>query len=447
MNDAADPAEPPGVCRRDVVLVIGPPRAGVTSLVQALRHRMPGHSFAEDHEIGTEAAPTAVLLVVSAVAPLTESDCALADLATAVTDVVIAVVTKVDDHRNWRGVLEADRERLGAGVPRLRDIPWTGAAAAPRLGEPYVDGVVELLERQLCHPRLASRNSLRAWESRLCAELSKRDALHRSREELVRQRNRSRSDGVVELRSRIQQTRVALLHTARQRCMSTRTELLRLAATTTGRGSDDFVGCARRRCGDVVAEVDEQIGARISALASELGLTTPARRMLLAPVAAAAEPPVRARRLETQLMVVLGAGFGLGVALVVSRLFAGFASGPSVAGAAAAFGLAVTVWVVRVRGLLHDRAVFDRWTDEVVTTCRHALEERVVVTLLAAEAGLVSAHLARIDGENSATCARIAEIDAELRERRRAESLQQQLEAVRTALATAKSSETLVTGR
>ncbi|MGB2922053.1 MAG: hypothetical protein WA944_18130 [Mycobacterium sp.] len=446
MSDPADPAEPPGVCRRDVVLVTGPPRAGATSLVQALRHRMPGHSFAEDHEIGTEIAPAAVLFVVSAVAPVTESDCALADLATALTDVVIAVVTKVDDHRNWRGVLAADRENLGAGVPRLRDIPWTGAAAAPRLGEPLVDGVVELLERQLGHARLASRNSLRAWESRLCAELSKRDALHRSREELVRQRSRSRSDGAVALRSRIQQTRVSLLHTARQRCMSTRTELLRLAAATTGRGSDDFVGCVRRRCGDVVAEVDEQISARISALASELGLTTPARPVL-APVAAAADPPVRARRLETQLMVVLGAGFGLGVALVVSRLFAGFAPGPTVAGAAGAFGLAVTVWVVRVRGLLHDRAVFDRWTDEVLTTCRHALEERVVVALLAAESALVSAHLARIDAENSTTCAHIAEIDAELREHRRAEPLQQQLDAVRIALATAKSSETMVTGR
>ncbi len=446
MSDPADPAEPPGVCRRDVVLVTGPPRAGVTSLVQALRHRMPGQSFAEDHEIGTEIAPAAVLFVVSAVAPVTESDCALADLATALTDVVIAVVTKVDDHRDWREVLAADRESLGACVPRLGDVPWTGAAAAPRLGQPRVDGVVELLERHLGDPRLASRNGLRAWESRLCAELSRRDALHHRREELVRLRNRSRSEGVVALRGRIQQTRVTLLHTARRRCMSTRTELFRLAAATTGRDSDDFVGCVRRRCGDVVAEVDEQINARISALASELGLTTPARRVL-PPVAPIAEPPVTARRLETQLMTVLGAGFGLGVALVVTRLFSGFAPGPTVAGAAGAFGLAVTVWVVRVRGLLHDRAVFDRWTDEVVTACRHALEERVVVALLAAEAALVSAYLARIDAENSATCARIAEIDAELRQHRRVEPLQQRLEAVRIALATAKSSETLVTGR
>ncbi|CAA0124827.1 Uncharacterised protein [Mycolicibacterium vanbaalenii] len=453
----SDPADPPGVLRRDVVLVTGPPHAGVTSLVQTLRQRLPGHGYVEDHEIGVGTAPVAVLFVVSAVAPVTESDCALADLASTQTDVVIAAVTKIDDHRDWRAVLAADREKLGARVPRLRGIPWTGVAAAPRLGEPFVDGLVETLQRHLGHPRLTSRNSLRAWESRLCAEIEQQDALRRRRDELVRQRNRSRAEGVVALRGRIQQTRVALLRTARHRCLAARTELLGLAATT-GRGSAGFVRSVRRRCGDVAGEVDEEIIARTRALASELGLTEPPRSAAGA-VAPIAEPLVRTRRLETQLMTVLGAGFGLGVALVLSRLFSGLAPGFTGAAASTGVGLAVTVWVVRVRTLLHDRAVLDRWVDDAITTLRQVLEERVVLAVLAVESALVSQHLARHDTENSAVAARVAEIDAELREHRRAAaptrtvpdgatpSSRQQLEAVRTALATAKSTETLVTGR
>ena len=97
----------------DVVWPTGPPLAGVTSLVEELRRRMPGRCFVEASEMDAGPAPAAVVFVVSAIAPLTESDCALADLATAKTDAGVAVVSKVDVHRDWRGVLSADRERLG----------------------------------------------------------------------------------------------------------------------------------------------------------------------------------------------------------------------------------------------------------------------------------------------------------------------------------------------
>ena len=72
--------------------------------------------------------------MVSAIAPLTESDCALVDLAATNTDLVIGVVSKIDAHRNWRDVLAADRARLAERTPRYRHVPWVGAAAAPRSG-------------------------------------------------------------------------------------------------------------------------------------------------------------------------------------------------------------------------------------------------------------------------------------------------------------------------
>ena len=87
-------------------------------------------------------------------------------------------------------------------------------------------------------------------------------------------------------------------------------------------------------------------------------------------------------------MMVLGAGFGLGVALGVSRLFAGLAPGLTIAGlvAGGVVGLLLTVWVVGMRGLLNDRAVLDRWVSEVTGMLQSAVEERVATRVLAAEA-------------------------------------------------------------
>jgi hypothetical protein len=86
-------------------------------------------------------------------------------------------------------------------------------------------------------------------------------------------------------------------------------------------------------------------------------------------------------------MTVLGAGFGLGIALASSRMLAGLAPGLSFAGLAAGSvaGFALVVWVVRVRGLLHDRALLDRWVTEVGATLRWHGEALVAERLLEAE--------------------------------------------------------------
>ena len=90
---AVDPGlSSPGVESRDVVLVTGPWLAGATSLIDALRERMPEQAFVEADDLSPADAPVAVVFVVSAIASLTESDCALVDLAANYTDLVIGVV-------------------------------------------------------------------------------------------------------------------------------------------------------------------------------------------------------------------------------------------------------------------------------------------------------------------------------------------------------------------
>ena len=450
----------PGVESRDAVLVTGPWLAGTTSLIDALRERVPEHIFVEADDLGPTDAPAAVVFVVSAIAPLTESDCALVDLAANYTDLIIGVVAKIDAHRNWRDVLASDRVRLAERAPRYQHVQWVGAAAAPDLGEPRLDELVGLLQQRLADPDVQRRNRLRAWEVRLNTVIDRYHAdaagsdrqarvtaLHNNRDDIVRGRRLSKSERTITLRSQIQQARVQLTYFARNRCTSVRAELQEDASNTSRRRLGEFESYVRTRTGDVVDEVDEGITTHLGDVATDLGLSAPAPPPRLA-APEVSPPPLKSRRLETQLTMILGAGFGFGVALAVTRLFAGLAPGLTIAGliAGGVVGLLLTVWVVGIRGLLRDRAVLDRWVTDVTATLRSAVEERVATRVLAAETALTSDLAARDEAESGTAADRVAEIDAELREHavatakaavvrdRRLLPLQQALDAVRAEL-------------
>jgi hypothetical protein len=420
----------PGVERCDVVLVTGPWLAGTSSLIAVLRERMPERTFVEADELRAGHAPTAVVFVVSAITPLTESDCALVDLAANYTDLIVGVVAKIDAHRNWREMLAADRARLAACAPRYEHVQWVGAAAAPDLGEPRVDELVGVLRQRLADPDVHRRNRLRAWEVRLQTVIERYQgdaagsdrqarvaALRKNREDILRGLRLSKTERTIALRSHVQQARVQLTYFARNRCTSVRAELQEDASNTSRRKLADFEAYVRTRAAEVVDDVDEGITTHLGDVATELGLSTP-EQPAPPPRPEISSPPLKSRRLETQLTIVVGAGFGFGVALAVTRLFAGMAPGLTIAGVVAGglVGLVLTVWVVGIRGLLQDRAVLDRWVSDVTATWRAVLEERVATRVLAAEAALTS-DLAAHDEVESATAAdRVAEIDSELRE-------------------------------
>ncbi len=419
---------PPAVSRDDVVLVSGPWLAGTTAVATALRERLPGHTFVEPAELRHGAVPVAVVFVVSATAPLTESDCALLDAAAAGTDAVIGVVAKIDVHRTWRDVLEADRRIAAAHAPRYAGMPWVGAAAAPDLGAPVVDDLVGTVERALDDASLERRNRLRAWETRLTdlARHHQREvsgagrearlaALREQRSAAVRKARLDKTERAIAVRSRTQQARVQLSYFARSRCAEVRTELQEDAASTTRRTLGAFTDSVQRRLGEVTADVDEAVARQLSDLGVELDLPIdcPAPP---APPADVPVPPLRSRRTETRLMTLLGAGFGLGVALTLSRLLADLAPQWTVAGviACAAVGVVLTLWVVGTRGLLHDRAVLDRWVAEVVAGLRAGLEERVATRMLAAESALGVAAAERDSADSARLDRTVAAIDREI---------------------------------
>jgi hypothetical protein len=421
----------PTTVRRDVVLVTGPWLAGVSGVVAALSERLPEYTFIESTDLVPGEAPTAVVFVVSAAATLTESDCALLDAATAGTDALIAAVSKIDVHRDWHDILSADREALSAHAPRYRDVPWIGVAALPDRGEPQVDELVAAVREQLADTDLARRNRLRAWESRLqnIADRYDRDAdgagrrarveaLREQRSGILRQRRLSKSERTIALRSQAQQARVQLSYFARNRCASVRSELQEDAAGLSRRQLPAFEDYTRRRLNEVVAEVDEGTTTHLADVAKSLGLTVDSQAPTALPRIEMPSPQLKSRRLENRLMMLVGAGFGLGVALTLSRLLADLTPGLTVAGAVAcaAIGLALTVWVVGTRGLLRDRALLDRWAGEATGQLRSAVEQLVATRVLGAESSLAARLGEQDEVESKRVTEQVGVIDTELRE-------------------------------
>jgi hypothetical protein len=451
----------PITVRRDVVLVTGPWLAGVSAVVAALTKRLPKRTFIESTDLAAGEAPTAVVFVVSAAAALTESDCVLLDAATADTDAVIGVVSKIDVHRAWRDVLAADRDVLAAHAPRYRDVPWVGVAALPDSGKPRIDDLVAAVREQLADADLSRRNRLRAWESRLqtVADRYDRDAdgagrrarveaLREQRSTILRQRRLSKSERTIALRSQTQQARVELSYFARNRCASVRSELQEDVGRLSRRQLPEFEADARGRIDEVVVEVDEGATTHLADVAQTLGLTVDPPASTALPNIEIPAPQLKSRHLENRLMMLVGAGFGLGVALTLSRLLAGLTPGLTVAGAVActAIGLALTVWVVGTRGLLRDRALLDRWAGEATAQLRSALEQLVATRVLGAESSLTAALSEQDEVESARVTEQVGVIDTELREHavvgaraaalrgREMPTLQAALEAVRAEL-------------
>ena len=429
------------------MLVTGPPFAGVSALVSALRNALPGHRIVEHAD-----EPDAVVFTVSAAAPVVDSDLRILGEAGRRCDLVIGVVTKIDVHADWRAVSADACEAVHRHAARYRSMPWTGVAAEPRTGHPVLDELVDLLMTGLDSPTLARRNRLRAAESALCDQIDALGApdtvavaLHRRRDEALRAARRLNAVQARDLHTRVQQARIDLNQQVHHRCGELRAALAEEAAGW--RRGVDLRARAVERADLIATEVDAAVTVRVRQIAGEIGLSAPSAepsRMMTDP----GEPEPFAPGLERRLMIVLGVGFGLGVALAAARLLAGLAPGAATiaAGGGATVGLLLAAWVVRVRGLLHARARWDRWTGAVVGTLRADLQALVASRLLSAETALAAESAA--EGERMATEANatLVAVDAQLRARalatatqvgpaeQRLSTLRESLRAVRAEL-------------
>ncbi len=159
-----------------MVVVVGPPLAGVSAVVVALRSRLPGALILDAADNAPARAPDAVVAVVSAVAPVTQSEWAGVERAAAGAGLLVAAVSKVDAQLGWRDVLAVDRARVAGWNPRRAALPWLGVAAAPDLGPVHVDELVEVLRAALDGPRRRPRPDLPAAGRRRAPTRASSDA-------------------------------------------------------------------------------------------------------------------------------------------------------------------------------------------------------------------------------------------------------------------------------
>lgn len=409
----------------DAVAVVGPASSGVTSVLSALTIALPDVRFVEAGDLG-EHKPSTVVFVVSASAPLVDSDCEILDLAARTVDSVVAAVSKIDIHRNWREVLAANREvwaarsgrsgsrRSGSGRPA--SVQWVGVAAAPELCGPVLQPLVDAIGQVLADPTLTKRNELRGAEAELSARIeqmnddverlgSQAEILRRQRTDLVRARRQRTADQAIALRKHINEARIQTGAYVRRRCLAARTELLQMASAVKRSQvrsfPDDVDRYVRRTVGEIDAEMRRQLGAH----------TRPAGEYV------EIGRPVMPRRLESRLVALLGAGFGLGVALSVGRLLEQLKPGWNVAAIAtsAFLGIGLTTWVVATRGLLQRRLMFERWIADEVAAVRSHLEDRLAADVLAAEFAMTAAAAQRDAAQRLHCDEVVAAVDRDIR--------------------------------
>ncbi len=183
-----------------------------------------------------------------------------------------------------------------------------------------------------------------------------------------------------------------------------------------------FEAHARNRAADVIAEVNEGTVTQLAEVALVAGLPVAVPAVEELPTVDAPPPPLKSRRQETWLITLLGAGFGLGVVLTLSRLLAGLAHrlnpGLLIAGAVVCVlvGLGVAFSVTSIRGLLRDRALLDRWVADLTSSLQSVVEELAATRVLIADSLLSTELTAHDEAETAQVGDRVSVIDRELRE-------------------------------
>jgi hypothetical protein len=406
-------------------------------------------------ELAKEAAATAtaLLFVVDASSPFTAGELNfLAGIGERVETVLFAL-SKVDQYRGWRQVLDADLALLAEHAPRFAGATFHPVSArmyeqAGRGPNPDAaamlrqhSGVDEL--RTVMSDLLVGRslmlgeaNTLRALSSTLGELRVKLDAERRAlstgeaeaealrarKEELTAERRSSTRGWQVKLRSEVQRARVENNHEV-SRQMRDMQSWFRQAIDVADRDSLPTLPAqvdaalqlvSGRISGSVAARLNQLTDAVLGELFQPDEL-----EVIRAQFARAARPPIMLRppdkrppTAEDKLLVFMGVSGGLGLARGATAML-----GVGVAGAAAAIvavptivvGLGAGWWIAKTRKHTADKLHMKQWLAESIADARSTVDQLVAEQLIEAESQLALAL-------DEALGKRIAGIEEELRE-------------------------------
>jgi predicted GTPase len=412
-------------------------------------------------ELAAEAAAsaTALLFVVDASAPFTLGELNfLANVGERVETIVFAL-SKVDQYRGWRQVLEADQALLAEHAPRFagatfhpvsaRMYDMAGKAPNPEAAAMLRDrSGVDALRAALADLlvgrsiMLTEANTMRALSTSL-GELNVKlenerralstgeeeaESLRARKEELTGERRSSTKGWQVRMRSEIQRARLENNHeVARQ--MRDLQSWFRQAIDSAHR---DVLPMLPGQVDAAMQMVSGRIGASVGARLNRVTETVLADlfsadelEMIRAQFARAGHPPVvlrppekRQPTTEDKLLVFTGATGGLGAGSMVARFLPGVGAVGAGAGLGATMlalapvaiiGLGAGWWLQRTRKHTADKQHMKQWLSESIADARSTLDQLVSEQLIEAESQLALAL-------DEALGKRIAGIEEELRE-------------------------------
>ncbi|EHR53834.1 dynamin family protein [Saccharomonospora marina XMU15] len=404
-------------------------------------------------ELAMEAAAnaTALLFVVDASAPFTSTELRFLTTMADRVETVVFALSKIDQFRGWRQVLDLDRQLLAEHAPRFAEAPiypvsarmFELAAGAPNeqaaamLREksgvaPLQAAVQELLVGRAA--MLGEANTLRALSSALGEQQARLNAERRAlsageseaqrlrerRDRLTVERRSSTRGWQLKLRGEVQRTRVELGHEASRR--------MRDAQAYFRQRID---AASREELANLPQQVDaalQAISQGISgALAQRLNhvtevalaelFSTEELAIIRSQFARAGGPPVvlrppdkRPPTAEDKLLVFMGVSGGAGAAKLAAAPLAGFALfNPLVLPATIVIGLGAGWWMSRTRRHAADKQHTKQWLVESIADARSTLDQLVAEQLIEAEQQLSLAL-------DDALSRRIEAIEAELKE-------------------------------
>lgn len=404
-------------------------------------------------ELAKEAAAgaTALLFVVDASSPFTAQELHfLQDMGERVETVLFAL-TKTDQFRGWREVLEADRRLLAEHAPRFADAVFhpvsarmfETAAKAPneqmammlreKAGIAALQGALQemLVGRSAM---LGEANTLRALSSALGELKAKAQAesralsageaeaeqLRQRRDDLGTERRSSTRGWQLKLRAEIQRTRVEVGHETSRQMRDASTHFRQ---RIDGAKRDDLAALPQQV--DIALQTTSQ---RISMLLSQRlnQVTNVALSELFSAeeldiirgqFARAGGPPVVLRppdkkppTAEDKLLIFMGVSGGLGAGKVAALPLAGVAIlNPVILPATIIIGLGAGWWMARTRKHASDKQHMKQWLVEAIADARSTLDQLVAEQLIEAEQQLSMAL-------DEALGRRIDAIEAELKE-------------------------------
>lgn len=373
------------------------------------------------------AAATALLFVVDASAPLTSHELGFLRRVSGEVETVLFVLTKTDQFRGWRQVLEADQRLLAEHAPR-----FAGAVIHPvsaRLFEKGAEaptaqtagllrersGIIELqvaVQRAVLGrtAMLGEANTLRALASALGEQhaslLAERralstgereaEALRARRDELAVQRRSSSRGWQLTLRSEIQRARVDCAHEVGRQLREVqswfRQQIDAANADRLGALPREVDAALRMTSGRLTALLGQRLNEVTAAALSELFSAEELQAIRAqfdradGPQVLLRAPEARPPTAEDKLLVFMGVSGGIGVGKLAAMPLAGMALlNPLVLPATIVVGLGAGWWMARTRKHAAGKQHVKQWLTESIADARSTLDQLVAEQMIDAE--------------------------------------------------------------